>query len=154
MIDCGGDGEQVSSNIPKACPTQEQIQNATSVYRDWLLHYYQLLWFHDPKLTAPGRDARPLSVEFDPDHIACLRVAVPQNPDFSFLILSHLNSKTQDEYDAEFMRKANTVVSAVSAGRSKVDMRACCPLAVIRGCVCAISFSCELHGQRCIGTHD
>lgn len=135
-------------------PVFEEIRRASDVYRDWQLHYYQLLWFHEPKLTAPGRNSRPLSVEFDPEHWGCLKVAVPQNVDFNFKVLMYLHGKTQEEYDAEFLRKANLVVAALGSGKQKVDGRACCPLAVIRGCVCAISFNCEIHGTQCVGTHD
>lgn len=138
----------------KPSPSFEEINRASGVYRDWLLHYYQLLWFHEPKLTAPGRNAQPLSVEFDPDHWGCLKVVVPRNVDFNFKILMMLHGKTQEEYDAEFLRKANLVVATLNSGKQKVDGRACCPLATIRGCVCAISFSCEIHGTQCIGTHD
>lgn len=141
-------------NTAKASPSFEEISRASDVYRDWMLHYYQLLWFHEPKLTAPGRNSRPLSVEFNPDHWGCLKVVVPQNPDFNFSILMFLNNKSQEEYDAEFLRKANMIVAALSGDMSKVDNRACCAFAKIRGCVCAISFTCEIHGSQCIGSHD
>lgn len=144
----------MSVNQIKPCPSFEEISRASEVYRNWRLHYYQLLWFHEPKLTQPGRNARPLSVEFNPDHWGCLKIAVPQNLAFNFAVLMFLNTKSQDEYDAEFLRKANLVVETLKSGKTKADNRACCPLAVIRGCVCAISFACELHGQQCVGTHD
>lgn len=138
----------------KPCPSEKLIHDASATYRDWQLHYYQLLWFHEPKLTQPGRNGRPLSVEFDPDHIGCLKVVVPQNPAFNFSVLNFLNGKSQEEYDAEFLRKATAVVATLNSGKTKVDQRACCPLATIRGCVCAISFSCEIHGTQCVGSHD
>lgn len=31
---------------------------------------------------------------------------------------------------------------------------ACCARAVVRPCVCRVSFSCEVHGTRCVGSHD
>lgn len=135
-------------------PSFDELRRASEAYRKWQLHYYQLLWFHEPKLTAPGRNGRPLSVEFDPDHIGCLKVVVPQNPAFNFSVLMYLHGKTQDEYDAEFLRRANLIVETMKSDKQKIDQRACCPLATIRGCVCAISFTCEIHGQQCIGTHD
>src|SRR5688572_64146 len=91
----------------KPSPTFEEINHASKVYRDWQLHYYQLLWFHRPKLTQPGRGGRPVSIEFDPDAIGCLKAVVPQNPDFNFPVLMYLNGKTQDEYDEDFLRKVN-----------------------------------------------
>lgn len=142
----------MSTVIPS--PTFDEINRAADVYRKWQLHYYQLLWFHNPKLTTPGRPGSPLSVEFDPDYWGCLKIAVLRNADFNFKVLMYLHGKTQEEYDADFLRKANMIIETLSSGKAKIDSRACCPLATIRGCVCMISFDCEIHGQRCIGTHD
>jgi len=40
--------------MPKPSPSFDEIERASKTYRDWQLHYYQLLWFHEPRLTSPG----------------------------------------------------------------------------------------------------
>lgn len=36
----------------------------------------------------------------------------------------------------------------------KREEHACCEKAIRRNCFCMISFDCETHGRKCIGTHD
>lgn len=42
---------------------------------------------------------------------------------------------------------------AEAAAHHQSDLR-CCDLAIVRPCVCMVSFTCPKHGVRCHGTHD
>ena len=134
---------------PEPCPSNTQIQKSRDYLNKWMLHYYQLLYFHEPKLTLPGggtftvvwTEHSFLSVQFNGDK------------SLSFGI-GYGNEKTAEENDKEVIEKCEMILKAVKDGKKKVDYRACCILAEISPCVCAISFSCPLHGGRHIGTHD
>jgi hypothetical protein len=139
----------------KECPSSEEIWKACEVYGDWLLHYYQLLYFQAPKLTEPGRPAVPFYVAYDPEHMACLRLVCHRNPEYSFIIRSLLpKDMTQKDVDADVLRKCRLILETVRAEKQKIDQRVCCGLAVATACVCAYSWACELHGGQHIGSHD
>jgi len=137
---------------PAAAPSKADISKAVETLRAWQLHYYQLLWFHEPKLTAPGRGSRPFNVDLNLDHLGCLSLNVPAAPEYGFLILQ---SGLDDEaYDAKLLERCGLIQSAIKDNRRKPHSQACCGLAETRFCVCVYSCSCVLHGTTCIGSHD
>lgn len=150
---------------PVPAPDPEALIKALQLISDYQLHYYQLLYFHSPRLTNPDASfkytdpARPFSVRRSLTNEWCLEFYFTANPDYTFLIGPYLKDsngkpQTQEERDADIIHQCEAILKADAEGKQKIDNRACCPLAVYRGCVCVVSFSCVLHGQKCIGSHD
>jgi hypothetical protein len=135
------------SKYPVAAPSKEAISAAVEAFQQWELHYYQLLWFHNPVFTKPGQWAAPFKVRQSKEHIRCIQVEFPANQDYNFLV-------TPDMLDAEFMAKCELIWSSHNEQRVKKQNLYCCPLATGRNCVCVCSFECPIHGVRCIGSHD
>lgn len=139
---------------PRQRPTQEQIQNALGVLDDYRLHYYQLLYFQSPKLTQPGKGGYPFEVRIDPEHMACINIIPQKNKDYTFSIRPWEGAKDQDAFDVEVVTKCKMILGIINEKKDKFHSKACCPLAVRRPCVCDLSYTCELHGTQCHGSHD
>lgn len=134
---------------PEPCPSTMQIQKSRDYLHKWMLHYYQLLYFHEPKLTLPGSGI--FAVVWS-EHF---HLSIQYNADKSLSFgIGYGGEKTADEYDKEVIEKCEMILKAVADKKQKVDYRACCILAKITPCVCEIAFSCPLHGGNHIGTHD
>lgn len=133
-------------NKPINKPSVDEISAALKVLNNYWLHYYQLLYFEQPKLTAPG-SGRPFNLRIDPERLGCIRVSFVDDTSYDF----HINSS---EADQDLLAKCRLVLDAHKAKKTKVDRLACCPLATFRNCVCNVSFNCPVHGQKCVGTHD
>jgi hypothetical protein len=57
-----------------------------------------------------------------------------------------------DDTDETVLKKVKLMMSAIKT--PKINPYACCGLAKVRSCVCTYSFTCPLHGDTCIGSHD
>jgi hypothetical protein len=116
---------------------------------DYFFHYYQLLFFVEPPLTEPN--GRPFNLKWDAKHRHCIVVECQpwsgRREEFDFLI----GPMSSDE---EVLAHCRAILNAIAELKPKVNQMACCPLAEPIGCVCAYSFSCPLHGEQHIGTHD
>ena len=141
------------------CPSYADLSAANDVRNKVKLHFYQLLYFQQPQLTAPGSPASPFEVSFDPKAAACIRIDFngsyhfPKNPDYSFRVLPGGLDKIA-ETDKDVLDKCRLILKASTEKKEKTHSRACCPLAEVKYCVCDISFACPLHGTACHGTHD
>ena len=133
-------------NIPIKKPTNDEIFNAIHILNNYRLHYYQLLFFHQPKLTQPGK-GYPFHTSIDSERMGCVNIEFMPDKSYNFWINS-------SEEDQKLLDKCNVIQEAFRSKKTKIDTRACCPLATFRNCVCMISFDCVIHGQKCIGTHD
>ena len=64
----------------------------------------------------------------------------------------------QSEYWLAKFRDELLMVEPLNADEQRAKARRheerCCDLAIVRPCVCSISFSCPEHGTKCVGTHD
>lgn len=131
---------------PKPLPSDADLDKAFKVVGDWWLHYYQLLFFHNPPLTKPGKNGYPFHIKISPEHSHCIAVE-HSKPEFNFLI-------TRGMLDAEVLAKCELILS--NAHKPKINVMACCGLAtnLSRPCVCAYAFECPIHGEMHIGTHD
>lgn len=140
---------------PREAPTTDKIEAAWRVYDEWQLHYYQLLYFQRPQLTSPGKPGYPFTVMLAPNAMLCLKVVAEQAPEYSFTIHNYLPKDwTQEQYDAEIVRRCKLIKSAIAEQKQKFDVRACCGLAQRRNCICYFSCICEIHGTKCVGSHD
>jgi hypothetical protein len=137
------------TDTPKPLPSRDAIDAAYRVYADLKMHYYQLLYFQQPRLTAPGANSRPFDVRLDPERLLTVQFAVPEAAEYGFFI-----NDFRPERDEEVLRKCRLVVKALRDKPEKVHQLACCGLARHRPCVCYASFDCEIHGQKCVGSHD
>lgn len=141
----------------KEMPTAGDLARASEVLRAYQLHFYQLLWFQDPKLTTPGHPGSPFDVDFHPVHRLCIQFKVTtlhgRDKGYDFIVnsgvLDHL-----EESDKIILSKCQLILESVRDGKEKIHRRACCPVAIFRGCVCEVSFDCVIHGTMCIGSHD
>ena len=132
-------------------PSAEEIYRAAEIFSKWALHYYQLLFFQEPKLTSPGEKGRPFTVmHFEG---ACLYIVATVAPEYTFSIYADLTGD-QQTFDKMVLDNCRMIPAAIKAGKQKVDKRVCCGLAETRSCVCAYSYKCPLHGTKCIGSHD
>jgi hypothetical protein len=134
---------------PEPCPSAVQIQKSREYLNKWKLHYYQLLYFHEPKLTMPQGGI--FTVEWDEHFFLSVRYNLDKSLSFG---IGYGGSLSPEESDQDVIRKCGMILEAIKTKKVKVDYRACCILAEISPCVCAISFSCPLHGGIHIGTHD
>ena len=135
---------------PKPRPSLEEMQKAWEIVDAYLLHFYQLLYFAEPKLTEPGR-GRPFNVTPSPEHHHCIKVECQpwsgRRQEFDFLITPGMSDET-------VLNNCKAILEAIAANKQKVNNMACCALAVPTNCVCAYSFKCQLHGEAHHGTHD
>jgi len=135
---------------PKPKPKDEELHKAFKVVDDWFLHFYQLLYFHYPALTAPGQ-GHPFNLQFSATYRNCIEVQCnPWNgrrKEFDFLI-------TMNKSDEEVLSNCTAILEAVSGNKGKVNQLACCPLAELINCVCTYAFKCQVHGEKHIETHD
>lgn len=130
--------------IPKECPSEVMIGLAISILEDQQLSIYQTLLKEG--LTAPNKGGQ-FRVERLPGQLggasSWLTITNNSQP-YSF------TTKSPDGVVSKCCR----IVEAITGGLKKFDSRACCPLAVKQNCVCDLSFKCEIHGTKCIGSHD
>ena len=139
-----------TKRVPEPRPSEEQLHQAFNVLRAYHLHFYQLLYFAEPSLTSPGH-GYPFNLKPSPTHTNCIQVECFVNgkdrPEFNFLI-------TSDMSDEVVLTRCQVILAAIAANKTKISAAACCPLAEHTNCVCAESFSCVIHGEKHIGTHD
>lgn len=133
-------------NQPINKPSNDDLFKAIKILNDYRLHYYQLMWFHQPKLTQPGK-GYPFHTSINPEQLGCISVEFMPDKSYNFWISS-------SEDDQSFLTKCNTILTAYRDKRTKIESHACCPLATFRNCVCMVSFDCQVHGVKCVGTHD
>ena len=135
---------------PADLPSEAQMELSWQAIDDYYFHYYQLLFFAEPPLTEAG-NGRPFDLKWDAKNRHCIRVECQpwsgRREEFDFLI----GPASSDE---EVLEHCHAILDAIQSNRQKVDQMACCPLAEGIYCVCAYSFSCPLHGEQHIGTHD
>lgn len=135
---------------PKPRPSNEELNKAWEVVDAWFLHFYQLLYFANPKLTEPGR-GRPFNLKMSTDHRHCIQVECQpwsgRREEFDFVIAPHMKDET-------VLTLCNAILEAINSGKKKVHDMACCALAKQTNCVCAYSFNCIVHGEKHVGTHD
>lgn len=142
----------------KPAPSYADVSAAQRVLGSYQLHFYQLLYFQRPALTQPGHPGYPFDINFHPEHRSCLKVqyngrGVDKTPEWFFMV-TPMGLDKITETDAMVLEKCGLIMEEAKNPKAKVSTRACCSLAVIRNCVCTISFFCPLHGNKCIGTHD
>lgn len=141
---------------PEPAPSRVVLIAAFESIRRWRLHYYQLLWFQEPKLTEPGNSqviARPFQVLLHPDGYSTIQFKCADYPEYSFSINCG-SIRPQHEQDIEVLDRCNLILRHISEEREKPDQRACCSIAVTIGCVCTYSYDCIIHGRGHIGNHD
>lgn len=140
----------VTIREPKSRPSTEVLNAAFEAVDAYFLHFYQLLYFQATPMTAPGT-GRPFNLKWSVDHTHCIQVEVMpwsgRREEFDFLI-------TPSMTDEEVLAKCGVILQAIGNGKEKIMNQACCPLAEMSNCVCAYSFTCVLHGELHIGTHD
>lgn len=140
---------------PVALPASDALEAAQKVIGQWHLHWYQVLYFSQPRLTEPGEGrGRPFNLTASAQHRYCLKVEVQpwgqKREDvehFDFLI-------RPGDTDEKVLATCQMILEAIRNPKPKVHQLACCHLATHKGCVCAYAFDCPLHGERHIGTHD
>lgn len=133
------------------CPSRSELTAASVLLSKWRMHYFQLL-YHE-KLTQPGLDAAPFEVVLTYKFSANLRVVCPSHPEYSFDI-DWVADEDQASYGQGVLRKCRLILTAISAGKTKVNRLACCPLATPGSCVCDFKSDCPVHGTQCNGGHD
>lgn len=137
----------------KPRPTSQQMCDAWAVIDAYRLHFYQLLWCRETPLTQPGgaKHGRPFALKNDEEHTHCINVLCQpwsgRREEFDFTI-------RPDMTDEQVIRNCERILEAIQQGKQKIHSMACCALAEMSNCVCAYSFTCELHGDRHVGTHD
>jgi hypothetical protein len=139
---------------PIPAPNIDELLAAYRVVNDWKLHWYQVLYFHSPKLTTPGNVGSPFNVSLD-SNSHCLKVTFLPNQAFNFVIRPNLPAEceTQADYDAQIVDLCMQIKRAHEEKRRTKEY-ACCALAVQQNCVCLAHFNCALHGNSHVGTHD
>lgn len=150
---------------PIALPTDEQISAAFKVLQDQATHWYQLLLFNG--LTSPG--GGPVVVERgywengniqepqsiimlypSPGHPAIYDGAL--RPDVMKSMAKQYGFAIRhDDTDETVLAKVKLMMDGLG---KPFDVNACCSLATRRNCVCVASFSCPIHGDSCVGSHD
>lgn len=136
----------------QTAPTLEELSKASAVLGSWHLHYYQLLHVNGLTQPSPGY-GRPFEVVRSLDYHPCLKIVCKQNPEYTFTI-GWIKPEEQSAYDAQVIEKCKTIMTAISAGKTKVSHYACCPLSKPAHCVCSYKDDCVIHGSRCNGSHD
>lgn len=138
---------------PQTAPTLSELSRAGQVLNEWHLHYYQLLFFKN--LTKPGKgDGRPFEVvRALGDYHPTLTITCAAYPEYNFK-LRGVPSEEQAAYDESVLEKCGIILAAISAGKTKVNRLACCPLAVAAHCICNFKGDCPVHGGQCNGSHD
>ena len=146
---------QMPSLIPMQAPEAAAIRDACRVLTQQQRAAYQRLYAAG--LTIPGSTAAPFKIERSTTHLACLEVDLnicattgTAHSEYTFLV------QPSDILDGMtgVVAKCELIIEALEADRQPVHTDACCPLAAFRSCVCRVSFSCQLHGIHCHGTHD
>lgn len=148
-------------------PGRQSLEKALNIIRNAHLHYYQLLFLQRPALTSPGEIGSPWNVTGPGEgmHTHTIAFTLTQHPEITFFI--NLWQMTQ-EMDEEIVRKCRALLQKANAIKQEHNLLskhgqfplpvpfvgACCPFAIVRDCVCYRSTICELHGTRCVGTHD
>lgn len=133
--------------IKQQIPKYNDICNALDVLRDQKLAIYQELYEYG--FTQPGTNGGEFRLERS--------VNSGFTTVFINIIPNNLNyvSYTFSTKDTEgLLEKILLIKESINDNRSKVHSLACCPLAKIRSCGCAVSFDCPLHGAQCHGSHD
>lgn len=128
------------------CPSWEEVTKAVEVLNKQFLHVYQLLFSEG--LTNPYHYAKlKVGRKFVSNTTTVLiEVYVPDRENGL-----HFSTRVTDESDEEILRKARMLVDG--RGMKKLP-HACCPYAERISCVCLASFSCQIHGETHVGTHD
>lgn len=137
-------GTKLIINHPQDCPAEDAVSQACRVLHDQQLSIYQVLYVDG--LTSPGSQGGQFRLRRSVEYLACVEI-IPSGENhrhYGFFARSPEGVKDKVLFIAE----------AIKLGKMKVHSRACCPLALIRGCVCDISFDCPVHGVQCHGTHD
>lgn len=140
---------------PTDPPDYQALVDACRILSQQQLAVYQRLYAVG--LTSPGHPASPFEVQRSSKHEACLEVSLNLGlsilgapltlSGYTFLVRPGDNLN-------DIVPKCELIIKAVEADQQFVHTLACCPLATFRPCVCAVSFTCELHGVHCYGTHD
>lgn len=120
-----------------------EIENARSTMSDWALHVYQVLYFKE--LTSPYSNAI-FTTKLVAEYGLFVMVRHNKNPEYTFKVWPK-------DTDEAIMVKVNAVIEAVRNGNQKTR-HACCGLAKEIPCVCVAHFTCILHGEGSVGTHD
>lgn len=155
---------------PQPFVLSDELEAAWRKLSDFRLHFYQLLYFDRSViaagLTTPGHPGSPFDVEFANNNgmIPTLRIKLTggwvykdsdiEGLQFPIRYSQFKTKEDQDRVDAEVIQKCKLIHETAREGKKKIDRQACCILAELRGCVCYISFSCPLHGTKCVGSHD
>lgn len=128
---------------------------ACKILNDLKLHYYQLLYTQNPRMTCAGAGASPFEVLNDSVHQACIKIKFKGKSEYDFFVTPGEKQKLTDgEWDEQILEKCKLILCAHKEEKQKIHPKACCGLASVRLCVCEISFECPLHGVKCYGTHD
>lgn len=136
----------------QTAPSLESLRQASETLINWHLHYYQLLYASGLAQSAP-RYGKPFEVVLSLQYHPTLRIVCRQNPDYSFS-LGWIKPEDQPDYDMQVLEKCQLILTALSAGKTKVSRYACCPLSKPGHCVCNYKDDCPIHGSRCNGSHD
>ena len=140
------DRDYFKGRKPVALPSQDAISKAVEILSDQELHYYQLLFFNGLSNT----NGTPFSVERKTygkglNHITtAIHIFPIVHPEYGFCV-------NGDMTDEQVLKNAQDLLDNIH----KLPLaHSCCPLAVVRQCVCYASFDCPIHGKRCVGSHD
>lgn len=134
-----------NKKTPLQIPDMEEISKSLRILNDQQLHVYQVLYFNG--LTDPRGNPLKVSRFINSNHVSILievaRVGF-ENVGLFFKVRGN-------EGDDKILKMARMLMEA----KGKILLpQACCEYAVATSCVCMYSYSCELHGERHIGTHD
>ena len=128
-------------------PSAQAVRDATALLHHQWLAVYQALYAAG--LTTPGPRGTPFRVTRSIEAPAYIEVtpAYAGYDEYQFRVCT-------PEEIAGVVFTCELVIVAIEEDRQRVHPQVCCPLAVLRGCVCVVSFDCVLHGQYCYGSHD
>lgn len=139
---------------PVDYPAKAELSSALEVISQQELAVYQRLYREG--LTSPGPYGKPFSVQRSQAHSGCIEVSATwidndpsENAEVKFLVLPDATDLGKD-----VLKKACLLFRAINEGRKRIHILACCLVATFRPCVCLVSFSCEIHGETCHGSHD
>jgi len=113
---------------------------------NFMLHFHQLLLFN-----GYARGPEPyFKISLSQDLF--LEIECVDHPDYNF----SLRTVTMpiEEIDAFVLNNLGLIRERIAAGAEKMHPSVCCPLAEEVPCVCMISYVCDIHGSKCIGSHD
>lgn len=123
---------------------QFNVEEAFKICSELDLIFYQK-FYHAKKTSCNGVGIWALELRVKSGSFHCCRATF--NRDKSIFVESR---DPNDLFD-----KCLKIEEGWNAGKTKrADSRFCCPLAEKQDCVCVISWTCPVHGSRCIGSHD